>query len=159
MREARNEARIDKASRVILASARTLYRAFLDAEMMANWRAPEAMTAQVSDFRPQAGGGYRMVLHYDDQRNEAFGKSGPGKDAVEVRFAQMLPEEKIVEEVRFVSDDPAFAGVMTLVTTFEKDRDGTRVTFSAHDVPEGISAADHALGMAQSLLNLARLTE
>lgn len=144
---------------MILASARTLYRAFLDAEMMANWRAPEGMTAHLSGFRPQAGGGYRMVLRYEDKESAGLGKSTPVEDAVEVRFAQMLAEEKIVEEVRFVSDDPAFAGAMTLVTTFEKDRDGTKVTFTAHDVPERISAADHALGMAQSLRNLARLTE
>lgn len=159
MGEERNERRIDRASRVILASARTLYRAFLDAEIMAGWRAPEGMDAQIRDFRPQVGGGYRMRLRYhgDDAANQ--GKTRPGEDEVEVVFAELIAEERVVEKVRFLSDDPMFSGVMTLITRFEKDRDGTKVILCAHDVPQGITPHDHAEGMASSLRNLARLTE
>ncbi|WP_416463788.1 SRPBCC domain-containing protein [Sphingomonas sp. VDB2] len=159
MGEERKEQRIDRASRVILASARTLYRAFLDAETMAGWRAPEAMDAEIRDFRPQVGGGYRMRLRYHGEDAANQGKTLPGEDEVEVVFAEMIAEERVVEKVRFLSDDPMFGGVMTLITSFEKDRDGTKVIVCAHDVPQGITPHDHAQGMASSLRNLARLTE
>jgi uncharacterized protein YndB with AHSA1/START domain len=151
--------RVDRASRVILASARTLFRAFLDPEILAGWRAPEGMDVDIKDFRPQVGGGYRMILRYRGDDAAKHGKTRPGEDEVEVLFAQLIADEQVVEKVRFLSDDPAFEGFMTLVTRFEPDRDGTRVIFTAHDVPIGISAQDHAQGMASSLRSLARLTE
>ena len=36
---------------------------------------------------------------------------------------------------------------------------GTRVVITADDVPNGISAEDHATGLASSLANLARHVE
>lgn len=64
-----------------------------------------------------------------------------------------------MEDVTFVSDDPAFAGRMILTTRFVPVADGTRVTIAATDVPPGIGRAEHEEGIAQSLRNLARLTE
>jgi len=151
--------RIDSASRVILAQPRTLFRAFTDAETMSAWRAPDGMTAKLLAFDARGGGGYRMVLRHEDPEASAEGKTRPGEDEVVVRFAELLAHERIVEEVVFVSDDPAFAGTMRFTTLFEPDRDGTKVTFRAADVPAGIKPEDHQLGMAASLRNLARLTE
>lgn len=48
---------------------------------------------------------------------------------------------------------------MLLTTTFEKDRDGTRATLRAEQVPTVIPADDHEAGMLASLNQLARLTE
>lgn len=154
-----NGGRIDSVSRVILASPRTLFRTFLDAETLAAWRVPEGMTGSVAAFDPRAGGGYRMVLRYGGPEAQSHGKSRPGEDEVHVRFAELYAEEKVVEEVRFVSDDPAFAGVMRLTTLFEPAREGTKVTLRAEQVPAAISAADHQEGMTASLRQLARLTE
>lgn len=126
---------------------------------MAAWRAPDGMTATIQAFDPHAGGGYRMVLRYEGGEALEQGKTRPGEDEVEVRFVELFAHERIVEEVIFVSDDPAFAGTMTLTTLFEPDRDGTKVTFQAIGVPLGIAPEDHRLGMAASLRNLARLTE
>jgi uncharacterized protein YndB with AHSA1/START domain len=151
--------RIDSVSRVILASPRTLFRTFLEAETLAAWRVPEGMTASFSAFDPRAGGGYRMVLRYGGSDAQASGKSRPGQDEVHVRFVELYAEEKVVEEVRFVSDDPAFAGAMRLTTLFEPAREGTKVTLRADHVPEGISAEDHLEGMTIALRQLARLTE
>lgn len=151
--------RTDKATRVILAKPRTLFRAFLDAEALACWRGPDGMEVEVRDLDPRTGGGYRMVLRYQGDDRHKHGKSRPGEDEVAVRFVELLADEKIVEEVRFCSDDPAFARPMILTTTLVPDRDGTRVTFLAQDVPDSIRPEDHAEGMAASLRNLARLTE
>lgn len=126
---------------------------------MAAWRAPDGMTALFERFDPRIGGGYRMVLRYEGAGAEAQGKTAPGMDVVEVRFAEMLPDERIVEEVRFLSDDPAFSGTMTLTTAFTPMQDGTRVSFHAVNVPAGITPEDHQAGMTASLRNLARFTE
>lgn len=52
-----DEGHAHAASRVILASPRTLFRAFVDAETMAAWRAPDGMTATMLSFDPRPGGG------------------------------------------------------------------------------------------------------
>lgn len=82
-----------------------------------------------------------------------------GKDVCDVRFVDLAPDEQIIEEVRFVSDDPDFAVPMTLTTRFEPVVDGTKVTVAARSVPAAISPEDHQVGIASSLRNLARLTE
>lgn len=64
-----------------------------------------------------------------------------------------------MQEVDFVSDDPAFAGTMTMTWTLADDPGGTRVEIRADDVPSGISAEDHTAGMASSLANLAEHVE
>jgi hypothetical protein len=64
-----------------------------------------------------------------------------------------------VQAVDFVSDDPVYSGTMTMtweVTAFDA---GTRVEIRADDVPDGISAEDHAAGLASSLANLAAYLE
>lgn len=43
--------------------------------------------------------------------------------------------------------------------TIEAVPEGARVTVAAENVPAGISAKDHAAGLASSLENLARLVE
>jgi uncharacterized protein YndB with AHSA1/START domain len=151
--------RIDSASRVILATPRTLFRAFLDPEILASWRAPEGMTARIERFDPRSGGGYRIILSYPAGDTEAHGKTSPGEDVADVRFIELAPDDRIIEEVRFVSVDPGYATPMTITTSFEPVVDGTKVTVVARDVPPGISPEDHKAGIASSLRNLARLTE
>lgn len=146
-------------SRVILASPRTIFRTFLDKETLGGWRAPEGMSAQFRSFDPRIGGGYRLVLRYAGGDGNAQGKTRPGEDEVVVEFRDLMPDERVVEAVTFVSDDPAFAGTMMLTTRLEPAREGTKVTLLAENVPMGISAEDHRAGMLSSLRNLARLTE
>ena len=59
----------------------------------------------------------------------------------------------------FVSDDPAYAGTMTMIWEVTAVEAGTRVDIVAEDVPDGISAEDHAAGLASSLTNLATYLE
>lgn len=157
MNTTQDTSRTDSVSRVILASPHKLYRAHLDPEMMASWRAPEGMRAEVLAFEGRLGGVYRMALHYPAPSQG--GKSGPGVDRFEGAFVELVPDEKIVEQVRFESDDPAFARPMTITTRLRPVRDGTKVTVDCTDVPPGISVEDHLKGIASSLRNLAMLTE
>jgi uncharacterized protein YndB with AHSA1/START domain len=146
------------ASRVILAPARAIFRAFLDAESVASWRPPRGMTARIFAFDPRVGGGYRMAFVYPDGE-AGRGKSTPTSDIIVGRFVELLPDSMIVEAVRFESDDPAMAGLMTLTTSLVPVVDGIKVTFAATDVPPGIDAADHRAGMESTLKNLANLLE
>jgi uncharacterized protein YndB with AHSA1/START domain len=116
------------------------------------------MSGRFEHFDPTPGGSYRLVLTYLDE-DEQRGKSGEGSDVVDVRFVDIVPDERVVQAVDFVSDDPAFAGTMTMTWSVEAVDDGTRVDITAEDVPDGISEDDHATGMASSLDNLARFVE
>jgi uncharacterized protein YndB with AHSA1/START domain len=150
--------RTDTASRLINASPGTIYRAHLDPQALADWRPPQGMTGRFEAFDPRPGGRFRMVLSYDDGGGGG-GKTTANEDVVEGRFVQLVSDRLIVEAVEFQSDDPAFAGVMTITTRLEPVVGGTRVTIRCDDVPEGISAADHEAGLNSTLGNLAAFTE
>jgi uncharacterized protein YndB with AHSA1/START domain len=146
------------ASRMILATPRAIFRAFVDPEVLPNWRAPTGMDARLLAFDPRVGGGYRMELTYHDPAT-SDPKSTERSDIVEASFVELLPDEKIVETVRFESDDPRFAGTMTVTTMLKPVTGGTKVTSLAENVPPGIRETDHVAGMESTLKNLANLLE
>lgn len=135
-----------------------VWRALTDPALLAAWLPPEGMTGSFAHFDLRPGGGYRMTLAYDDPAADA-GKSGDGHDIVEGRFAAIEPGERVEQLVEFESDDPAFAGTMRMIWEIAAEGAGTRVTIRAEDVPSGISAEDHQVGIASSLANLAALVE
>lgn len=59
----------------------------------------------------------------------------------------------------FESDDPSFAGTMTMTWEATVVGGRTKVDFTADDVPEGISAEDHVAGLGSSLANLSAYVE
>lgn len=151
--------RTDTASRLIAARPAEVYAALVDPDALLAWLPPEGMTARFERFDARPGGSYRLVLTYDDPR-DGHGKATPDSDVVEARFVRLEPGVRVVQEVDFESDDPAFAGTMTMTWDIRSvDGGGTLVEITAHDVPDGIAAEDHAVGMASSLANLARHLE
>ena len=72
---------------------------------------------------------------------------------------EIVQDDRVVQAADFVSDDPAFAGTMTMTWVVHALESGTLVEFMADDVPHGISAEDHETGMASSLENLANFLE
>ena len=60
-----------------------------------------------------------------------------------------------MQEVDFVSNEPEYAGTMIMTWATTSVGSGTNVEIRADQVPDGISAEDHAVGMASSLANLA----
>ncbi|HUR23784.1 MAG TPA: SRPBCC family protein [Acidimicrobiales bacterium] len=147
-------ARTDSASRVIAAPIGRVFAALLDRDALMAWLPPKGMTARFERFDPRPGGSYRLVLTYSDASG-APGKAAPESDVVEARYVEIVPDRRIVHAVDFVSDDPAFAGTMTMTWEVTAVEAGTRVDIVADDVPDGISAEDHAAGLASSLANLA----
>lgn len=148
--------RVDRASRVVSAPRLEVWRAFVEPGLLARWLAPAGMTCRVEAFEPWSGGAYRLVLTYE---GSGSGKTTADSDVTEGCFAEVTPAERIVQTVRFLSADPAFAGEMRVEWTLSDAPRGTRVAVAAWDVPPGISAEDHAAGLGSSLENLARLVE
>lgn len=144
--------RIDSATRVVAAAPAAVFAALVDVDARTAWLPPDGMTGRFEWFDARPGGGYRLVLTYDDPGTR--GKSKANTDVVEVRFTEIEPPRRVVEEADFASEDPAFSGTMSLTWTVEPESGGSRVTVAAHGVPEGISQADHITAMTSTLANL-----
>ncbi|QGQ20710.1 ATPase [Cellulomonas sp. JZ18] len=149
--------RTDEQQRVVAAPADRVFRAFVERDALAAWLPPDGMTAVVEELDARPGGRYRIVLSYVD--GGGLGKTTPDADVAEGTYVEVVPGERVVHDVVFVSDDPAYAGTMRMTWSLEPVDGGTRVTFRADDVPPGISAQDHADGLASSLAQLAVLVE
>jgi uncharacterized protein YndB with AHSA1/START domain len=148
----------DKGSRVMAAPLERVWAALVDPEALLVWLPPGGMTGRFERFDARPGGSYRMVLTYSNASG-APGKATADSDIVEARFVDIVPGERVVQEVDFVSDDPAYAGTMTMTWQVTAVDAGTRVDIVAEDVPDGISAEDHAAGLTSSLAKLAAYVE
>jgi len=136
------------------APASRVFAALIDPEALLAWLPPAGMTGRFERFDACPGGSYRLVLTYDEPA-DAQGKATADSDIVEARFIDIVEGERVVQAVDFVSEDPEFAGTMTMTWQVDAAGDGTRVRITAEDVPDGISAKDHAEGLFSSLSNLA----
>lgn len=151
-------ARIDTATRVIAAPPEAVYAAIVDPAALVRWLPPQGMTGEILEFDARPGGKWRMRLTYDD-KGAAQGKTSADADEVSGRFGALTPNREVVQSGDFVSDDPAFAGTMTMTWSIDPAPGGARVTIRAENVPSGISAADHVDGMNSTLANLAEFLE
>ncbi|MEV0024192.1 SRPBCC domain-containing protein [Streptomyces atroolivaceus] len=150
--------RTDRASRVIAAPPDRVWAALVDRDALMAWLPPAGMTGRFERFDARPGGSYRLVLTHSDASGSP-GKATADSDIVEARFVDVVPGVQVVQAVDFVSDDPAYAGTMTMTWGVTAVEVGTRVDIVAEDVPDGISAEDHAAGLASSLANLAAYAE
>ena len=143
---------------MIAASPDRVYAALVDPAALTAWLPPAGMTGTFERFDPRPGGSYRLVLTYADA-SASRGKATAESDVVESRFIDLVPGVRVVQAVDFVSDDPSYAGTMTMTWELAEVDGGTRVDIVADNVPDGIAADDHAAGMASSLVNLAEYLE
>ena len=144
--------RTDVAVRILPAGPAQVFAAMVDPAALLRWLPPTGMSGRFEHADIRTGGSFRLVLSYD--------AAGPGKttadsDVVEVHILDVVPNDRIVQAIEFVSDDPAFSGTMYLTWQLTPVGDETQVEIVAEDVPLGISAQDHAAGMDSSLANLA----
>lgn len=146
--------RIDRASLRMPASPERIYAAFIDASALIKWLPPKGARGIIDAFEPRPGGIFRMTLVFD-AATATGGKTTSNTDVVSGRFVELIPGKRIVWAIDFESNDPAFAGTMTMTWTFAAENGSTLVTITAVDVPPGIRPEDHEVGMASSLANLA----
>lgn len=150
--------RTDRASRVVNAPVARVFEALVEREALETWLPPGDMTGRFEWFEPRPGGSYRLVLAYADP-NAPQAKTSSGSDVVDVRYVDIVPDDRVVQAVDFVSEAPEFAGTMTMTWSVSEEAGGTRVEIVADEVPDGISAEDHEVGLASSLDNLAKFVE
>ena len=112
------------------------------------------MTGRFETFDLRPGGSYRLVLTYAHPGGTPA-KSTADSDIVNVRYLDIVMNDRVVQAVDFVSELPEFAGTMTMTWSVRDENGATRVEIVADDVPVGISAEDHAAGLMASLDNLA----
>jgi uncharacterized protein YndB with AHSA1/START domain len=144
--------RTDRVERVLTAEPDRVFRAFTEPAELLAWLPPTGMTGRFEHADIRAGGGYRLVLTYDEPGS---GKTTDDSDVVDARIVEIVPGKRLVQAVDFESDDPAFAGTMTMTWSVAPHAEGTLVEIRADDVPSGISADDHEEGISASLDNLA----
>lgn len=145
-----------RTSGIIKAPREALYEAFLDPAALTVWLPPGEMTGKVHYFDARIGEGYRMSLFYPSSEQAFRGKTAEREDSFTARFVELSPPRRIVQAVSFISDDPAFAGEMTLEATFELAKGGTEVTITCRHIPPGIRPEDNEAGCRSSLEKLAR---
>jgi uncharacterized protein YndB with AHSA1/START domain len=139
---------------VLAAPHERVYAALVDPVALAAFLPPGDMTGEIERFDLRPGGSYRMVLTHPPTSGSR-GKSTPDTDIIEARFIDLVPGVRVICSVDFVSDDPDYAGTMTMTWEVTPVDGGTRVDITAENVPDGISSDDHAAGMTSSLDQLA----
>ena len=100
-----------------------------------------------------------MSLFYPASEQAHRGKTSEREDRFTARFVELTPPAKIVQAIAFDSEDPAFAGEMIMVVTFEEKGGGTEVTILFENIPPGIRPEDNEAGTRSSLEKLARYIE
>jgi uncharacterized protein YndB with AHSA1/START domain len=146
-----------RISQHVRASRPAVYRALLDPDAIAQWRAPAGMVSHVHEFDAREGGSFRVSLTY--QGPDGVGKSTAHTDTYHGRFRKLVPNEQVVEEIEFEADDPGLRGAMTMTTTLTDADGGTDVLVVHEGVPDAVPAADNETGTRMALANLAQLVE
>ncbi len=73
---------------------------------------------------------------------------------VEAHFAELVPNERVVYAVKFVSGNPDYDGAMIMRWEVTETDGGTLVEITADNVPDAVSERDHAAGLKSSLEKL-----
>jgi uncharacterized protein YndB with AHSA1/START domain len=133
-----------RVSRIVGAPRAAVWRACSEPAELVRWRFPLDMTARLL---AADGAAYRMTLDYDDGRADTF----------ESTFVARVPDERVVERVRF--DAPDRAGEMTVTTELRDVTGGTEVSMRFENLPASIRPEDNEEGTRQALIRLARLVE
>ena len=142
----------DRGGAHVHAPVADTFAALVDADARVIWLPPTGMSGRFEHFDAVPGGGYRMVLSYDDPTMR--GKTEANRDVVEVRFGVIDPPHRVVELVDFVSSDPTLGGSMTITWSLTSEGDGTWVSIIASDVPDSLSTEQHEAAFASTLANL-----
>jgi len=134
--------------RVLRAPPERVYRAFLDADALAKWMAPNGFTGKVHHIDARVGGTYRMSFtNFTSGNSHSFGGE----------YLELLPNERIRHTDSF--DDPNLPGTMLVTVSLKAVSCGTELNIAQEGVPEVIPLEACYLGWQESLLLLARLVE
>lgn len=132
--------------RVLTASPEKVYRAFLEADAVAQWLPPNGFTCTVHHFEPKVGGTHKMSFrNFTTGNSHSFGGE----------YLELVPGELLRYSDKF--DDPNLPGEMEVTVTLKKVSCGTDVEIIQAGIPDVIPAEACYLGWQESLLKLAGL--
>jgi uncharacterized protein YndB with AHSA1/START domain len=146
-----------RISRQVNAPRSTVFRALVDADAIAAWRVPAGMRGHVHEFEAREGGTFRVSLTYDAP--DKTGKSAAQTDTYHGHFAEIVPDERVVEVFEFESEDPGLGGTMTMTTTLADVDGGTEIVILHEGIPDSVPPADNETGTRMALDNLAEFVE
>lgn len=146
-----------RVSQHVKAPPERVYRALLDAQAVAQWKAPDGMIARVHRFDPREGGLLRVSLTYDSP--DSAGKTSAHTDTYHGRFIRLVPAKQVIEVDEFETADPALRGEMTITITLIAANGETEIVAVHEGLPRAVSAIDNELGWRMALGKLAALVE
>ena len=134
--------------RVLATSPEKVYRAFIEADALANWLPPNGFTCTVHQFEGTEGGKFKMSFrNFTTGDSHSFGGE----------YLELVPGERVRYTDRF--DDPNLPGEMQVTVILKKVSVGTEIDVTQAGVPDLIPAEACYLGWQESLRNLAKLVE
>jgi uncharacterized protein YndB with AHSA1/START domain len=134
--------------RVLKAPPERVYRAFLDADALVKWMAPNGFTARVHHIDPKVGGTFKMSFtNFTTGKSHSFGGE----------YQELTPHERLRYTDKF--DDPNLPGTIQMTVTLKKVFCGTELNILQEGVPALIPAEACYLGWQESLALLAKLVE
>ena len=134
--------------RVLRATPKKIYRAFLDADALAKWLPPNGFTCKVHHLDAKVDGTYKMSFtNFTTAKSHSFGGT----------YLELKPDKLIRYTDKF--DDPNLPGEMQTTITLGKISCGTEVTIVQEGIPAAIPAEACYLGWQESLVLLAKLVE
>ena len=113
------------------------------------------MRCHVHEFDAREGGAFRVSLTHEAPG--AAGKSSAHTDTYHGWFAQLVPDERVVERLAFETTDPRMQGEMRITTTLVPEGAGTRLSAVHENLPPGVAPVDNEAGWQDSLHKLAAL--
>ncbi len=134
--------------RVLTTTPEKLYRAFLDADAMAKWIAPNGFTCHVHHLDAKVGGTYKMSFtNFTTGKSHSFGGT----------YNELVPGKRLRYSDKF--DDPNMPGEISVTIEMKAVMVGTEVTIVQEGLPDVIPVEACYLGWQESLANLKNLVE
>ncbi len=134
--------------RVLRAPAERVYRAFLDADAMVKWIAPNGFTCKVHHLEAKVGGNHKMSFtNFSTGHSHSFGGT----------YLELVPNELLRYSDKF--DAANLPGEMQVTITLKKVLVGTELNIVQEGIPAVIPLEACYLGWQESLTLLAKLVE
>jgi uncharacterized protein YndB with AHSA1/START domain len=134
--------------RVLAAKPEKVYRAFIEADALAQWLPPNGFMCTVHHLEAKVGGTHKMSFrNFTTGHGHSFGGE----------YLELVPGERLRYTDKF--DDPNLPGQMQVTVALKAVSVGTEVNIVQEGVPDVIPLEGCYLGWQQSLVNLATLVE
>lgn len=144
---------------LINVSVEKVFESFSDPAKLVEWLVPGEMTGKIHHFEFATGKGYTMSLFYPKSESHPKGKSADKEDRYSAIYLEILPFKKILQQIKFDSQDPSLQEAMNMEALFEAQYNSTKLTINFYHIPDSIPPDANEEGTASSLQKLKHLLE